>query len=134
MKESFWGYWLVILGIFVVVIMLLIQNITSNSTQDYYSIKEISEAAMVDAVDLGYYRDYGELKINKEKYIESFLRRFAEIAGSTSNYDIVFTAIYETPPKASVEVTSSTASYVIASDSTQFDLTTRVDAILEMGT
>lgn len=133
MKESFWGYWLVILGIFVVVIMLLIQNITSNSTQDYYSIKEISEAAMVDAVDLGYYRDYGELKINKEKYIESFLRRFAEIAGSTSNYDIVFTAIYETPPKASVEITSSTASYVIASDSTQFDLTTRVDAILEMG-
>lgn len=134
MKESFWGYWLVILGIFVVVIMLLIQNITSNSTQDYYSIKEISEAAMVDAVDLGYYRDYGELKINKEKYIESFLRRFAEIAGSTSNYDIVFTAIYETPPKASVEITSSTASYVIASDSTQFDLTTRVDAILETGT
>lgn len=134
MKESFWGYWLVILGIFVVVIMLLIQNITSNSTQDYYSIKEISEAAMVDAVDLGYYRDYGELKINKEKYIESFLRRFAEIAGSTSNYDIVFTAIYETPPKASVEITSSTASYIIASDSTQFDLTTRVDAILEMGT
>ena len=67
MKESFWGYWLVILGIFVVVIMLLIQNITSNSTQDYYSIKEISEAAMVDAVDLGYYRDFGELKINKEK-------------------------------------------------------------------
>ena len=134
MKESFWGYWLVILGIFVVVIMLLIQNITSNSTQDYYSIKEISEAAMVDAVDLGYYRDFGELKINKEKYIESFLRRFAEIAGSTSNYDIVFTAIYETPPKASVEITSSTASYVIASDSTQFDLTTRVDAILEMGT
>lgn len=134
MKESFWGYWLVILGIFVVVIMLLIQNITSNSTQDYYSIKEISEAAMVDAVDLGYYRDYGELKINKEKYIESFLRRFAEIAGSTSNYDIVFTAIYETPPKASVEITSSTASYVIASDLTQFDLTTRVDAILEMGT
>ena len=134
MKESFWGYWLVILGIFVVVIMLLIQNITSNSTQDYYSIKEISEAAMVDAVDLGYYRDYGELKINKEKYIESFLRRFAEIAGSTSNYDIVFTAIYETPPKASVEITSSTASYVSASDSTQVDLTTRVDAILEMGT
>lgn len=133
MKESFWGYWLVILGIFVVVIMLLIQNITSNSTQDYYSIKEISEAAMVDAVDLGYYRDFGELKINKEKYMESFLRRFAEIAGSTSDYNIVFTAIYETPPKASVEITSSTASYVIASDSTQFDLTNRVDAILEMG-
>ena len=74
MKESFWGYWLVILGIFVVVIMLLIQNITSNSTQDYYSIKEISEAAMVDAVDLGYYRDYGELKINKETSFKNSLK------------------------------------------------------------
>ena len=69
MKESYWGYWLVILGVFVVVIMLLIQNVTSNSTQDYYSVKQITEASLVDAVDLAYYRDCGELKINKEKFM-----------------------------------------------------------------
>lgn len=132
MKESYWGYWLVILGVFVVIIMLLIQNITSNSTEDYYSVKEITEASLVDAVDLGYYRDFGELKINKEKFMESFMRRFAEIAGSTSNYKITFTGIYETPPKASVEITSSTASYVVAADSAEFDITNRVDGILEM--
>ena len=86
---------------------------------------------MVDAVDLGYYRNYGELKINKEKFIESFLRRFSEVAGSTSSYEITFTGIYETPPKASVEITSSTTNYVIASDATQFDMTNRIDAILE---
>ena len=102
MKESYWGYWLVILGVFVVVIMLLIQNVTSNSTQDYYSVKQITEASLVDAVDLAYYRDFGELKINKEKFMESFIRRFAEVAGSTSDYEILFTGIYETPPKASV--------------------------------
>lgn len=133
MKESFWGYWLVILGIFVVVIMLLIQNVTSNNTQDYYSLQEIAEASLVDAVDLAYYRDFGELKINKEKFMESFMRRFAEIAGPIGDYNVVFTGIYETPPKASVEITSSTQNYTIASDSTQFDMTNRIDAILEMG-
>lgn len=133
MKESFWGYWLVILGIFVVVIMLLIQNVTSNNTQDYYSVQEITEASLVDAVDLAYYRNYGELKINKEKFMESFIRRFAEIAGSTSSYKISFAGIYETPPKASVEITSSTQNYTVAADSTKFDMTNRVDAILEMG-
>lgn len=131
MKESYWGYWLITLGVFVVVIMLLIQNVTSNSTRDYYSVKQITEASLVDAVDLAYYRDFGELKINKEKFMESFLRRFAEVAGSTSDYEIVFTGIYETPPKASVEITSKTASYVVASSSTSFDMTNRVDAILE---
>ena len=131
MKEAYWGYWLVILGVFVVIIMLLIQNVTSNSTEDYYTVKQISEAAMVDAVDYAYYREYGELKINKEKFIESFLRRFAETASLTTKYEIVFTGIYESPPKASVEITSSTNTFVIASDPESFDMSSRIDAILE---
>lgn len=131
MKESYWGYWLVLLGVFVVIIMMLIQNVTSNNTEDYYTLKQISEASMIDAVDYAYYREYGELKINKEKFMESFLRRFVEIASLTSEYDITFTAIYEAPPKVSVEITSSTNTYVVASDSTEFDMSSRVDAILE---
>jgi len=131
MKESYWGYWLVVLGVFVVVIMLLIQNVTSNSTQDHYTVKQISEAALIDAVDYAYYREYGELKINKEKFVESFLRRFAETASLTTKYEITFTGIYEAPPKVSVEITSSTNTYVIASDETTFDMASRVDAILE---
>ena len=131
MKESYWGYWLVILGVFVVVVMLLIQNVTSNNTDDSYTIKQISEAALIDAVDYAYYREYGELKINKEKFIESFLRRFAEVASLTTEYKITFTGIYEAPPKASVEITSKTNSYTIASDSESFDMSSRIDAILE---
>lgn len=131
MKESYWGYWLVLLGIFVVIIMMLIQNVTSNSTEDYYTVKQISEAAMVDAVDYAYYREYGELKINKEKFIEAFLRRFVEVASLTSEYTINFTGIYESPPKVSVEITSKTNSYTIANSSTSFDMSSRVDAILE---
>ena len=131
MKESYWGYWLVVLGVFVVVIMLLIQNVTSNNTEDYYTVNQITEAALVDAVDYAYYRQYGELKINKEKFMESFLRRFAETASLTSKYEITFTGMYETPPKASVEIVSSTNTYTIASNSESFDMANRVDAILE---
>ena len=133
MKESYWGYWLIILGVFVVVVMLLIQNVTSNNTEDSYTIKQISEAAMVDAVDYAYYREYGELRITREKFVESFLRRFAETASLTTKYKITFTGIYEAPPKVSVEVSSTTNTYVIASDAETFDMSSRVDAILEQG-
>ncbi len=131
MKESYWGFWVVILGVFVVVIMLLIRNVTSNNTEDYYTTRQLSEAAMVDAVDYAYYREYGELKINKEKFIESFIRRFAEAVTSANNYDILFTGIYEAPPKVSVEITSETDTYVVSSDSTTFDIANRIDGILE---
>ncbi len=132
MKEAYWGYWLVVLGIFVVVIMLLIQNVTSNNSEDYHTVKQISEAAMIDAVDYAYYREYGEVKINKEKFVESFLRRFAEAANLTTEYTVTFTGVYEAPPKVSVEITSNTNTYVISSDSESFDIANRIDAILEL--
>ena len=134
MKESYWGYWLIVLGVFVVVILLLIQNVTSNNTEDSYNVKQISEAAMVDAVDYAYYRQYGELgeyRLNQDVFVESFLRRFAAAVSNTNAYEITFTGIYEAPPKVSVEVNSKTNTYVVASDSTTFDMSTRVDAILE---
>ena len=131
MKESYWGYWLIVLGIFVVVILLLIRNITANNTENYYSLNQISEAAMIDAVDYGYYREFGELKINKEKFMESFIKRLADTASPTSNYEVTFTAIYEAPPKVSIQITSRTQSYNIVKDSETFDMTNRVDAILE---
>ena len=53
MKEAYWGYWLIALGVFVIVVMMLISNVSATNTQDYYVLKEISEAAMVDAVDYG---------------------------------------------------------------------------------
>jgi hypothetical protein len=131
MKEAYWGYWLVALGVFVVIIMLLIGNVTSNNTEDHYSVNQISEAAMVAAVDYAYYRDYGELKINKEKYMEVFLRMFVDSIEKPSDYKIVFTGMYEAPPKVSVEVVSDTDKYSVANDTTSFDMANRVDAILE---
>ena len=131
MKESYWGYWLMVFGVFIIVVLLLIQSFTSTNTQDYYLIKEISEASMVDAIDYGYYRTYGELKMNKEKFYEVFLRRFAEEASLTTNYTIEFTEVYEAPPKIGVKVSSKSATFQVAGDTTTFDIVNKVDAILE---
>ena len=131
MKETYWGYWLIMLGVFVVVIMMLISNVTTQNTEDYYLVKEVTEAAMIDAINYGYYREYGELKIDREKFIESFLRRFAENV-SLNTYEISFYGIYEAPPKVSIKVTSKTRSFRIAGDATSFDIVNKVDAILEL--
>ncbi len=131
MKNAYWAYWLILLGMVIVIIMLLVQNLTTTSTQDYYLIKEITEASLVDAVDYSYYRDYGEIKINKEKFYESFLRRFAETASLSTTYTVSFYGVYEAPPKASVEIKSKSNSFNVVGDATSLDMVERIDAVLE---
>jgi len=132
MKESYWGYWLILLGVFIIIIMLVIQNVTSSNTQDYYLVKEITEASMIDAVDYGYYRQYGEVRINKEKFVESFLRRFAESASLSTTYTISFYDIYEAPPKVSVKVSSKSNTFNIFGDTESFDVVNKIDSIIEL--
>lgn len=86
---------------------------------------------MVDAVDYSYYRTYGEIKINKEKFYESFIRRFAENASVSTTYTVSFYGVYEAPPKASVEIKSKSNTFNVVGDSTSFDMVERIDAILE---
>ena len=88
MKESLWGYWLIVLGIFILSVMLLLQNYTTTNEQDVYLIKEITDAAMGDSLDLAHYRKYGEIRIIKEKFVENFVRRFAENAQLSNTYEI----------------------------------------------
>ena len=131
MKESYWGYWLIVLGVLVVVVLLLVQNFTSTNTQDYYLIKSITESSMVDAIDWAYHAKYGELKINKEKFYEVFLRRFAQQASISTTYTIMFNQVYEAPPKVSVQVASKSNSFTVVTDSDAFDIVNRIDGILE---
>jgi hypothetical protein len=132
MKESYWGYWLIVLGVFVVIVLMLIQSVTSTNTQDYYLVKEITEAAMVDSVDYSYYRIYGEVRISKEKFVESFLRRFAESANLSKTYKISFYDIYEAPPKVSVKVSSSSSTFNVFGDASSFDIVNKIDSVLEL--
>ena len=89
-------------------VMLLLQNYTTTNEQDYYLVKEVLEASMYEAVDYGYYRDTGELKMNAEKFTENFIRRFSESININKTYQINFYDIYEQPPAASVEIVTTT--------------------------
>ena len=40
MKESLWGYYLVLLGIMVSTVMILMSNMVTTNQQDYYLLKE----------------------------------------------------------------------------------------------
>ncbi len=132
MKESYWGYWLILLGILVVVILMLVQSYTTTNTQDYYLIKETTEAAMADAVDYSYYKNYDELRINKEVFMESFIKRFAENASLSKDYTISFYDIYEAPPKVSVKVTSKSKSFTINGDENSLDSVNKLSSVLQI--
>ena len=69
MKESVWAWWFLVLGLTIMAVIMLVTDMTTTSEQDYYMIKEISEASMIESVDYAYYRKYGELRINSEKFI-----------------------------------------------------------------
>ncbi len=132
MQESYWGYWLVLMGLFVTGTMLLLQGVSTTNTQDYYQLKEITDASIVDSIDFGYYRVYGEVKINKEKFVENFIRRFAETATLSKSYQLDFYDLYEAPPKVSVKVTSLNASFNVTGDEGSLDIVNKLDAIVEV--
>ena len=105
MKWSFASVGLIVFGLIGLTIIILFQNITTNNENDYYLLKEVTEASMIDAIDMDYYRQTGELKIIKNKFVESFTRRFAEsTVFASSNYTINYFDIMETPPKATVSI------------------------------
>lgn len=128
MSHSYWGYWLMTFGIAIVGLMISVQGITTTTTQDYYSLKEITESAMLESVDYGYYRDYNEVKINGEKFMEVFVRMLSETI-SNETYEVNFYDLYEAPPKVSVEIKSNSGTSFISSGN--YDTVNRVDAILQ---
>ena len=133
MKESLWGYWIIVLGLFVIVVMMLMQNYTTTSEQDQYLLREVTEAAMLDAVDWAHYRKYGEVRIIKEKFVEVFVRRFSETVNINKTYNLKFYDIYEAPPKVSVKVTTVTDSYNIMGDAnTNLQVVNKIDSVLEV--
>ena len=51
MKETYWTYLIIILGLLVITIMILIQDLSSTNEEDYYLTREVMEAAMIDSID-----------------------------------------------------------------------------------
>ncbi len=120
---------LILLGVFTLGMVNIIQNYSSGNELDYYLLRNTTEAAMLDAVDYGFYQvSGGQIRMDKEKFVESFVRRFAQGVNNDRNYDIRIYDINETPPKVSVKIGSST-SVVFAGEA--FQIKNQIDAILE---
>ena len=137
MNQSFWGVLVVMLGVAALLLIVFFQTITNTDEHNSQLLKEVTEAAMWDAFDYASYRDTGEIRIDREKFVENFSRRFAESASKSYKYDIQFYDINEKPPKVSVKVTSKQTGNPAgvlggSNEPTTVVLNNRIDAILEV--
>ena len=128
MNSSIWGYLFLVLGLFGLFLVNMFGEITINDEQNYYSLKEVTKSAMLDAVD-EYAYEYGvgydgitqltdpesmhctsgvpgTIRIIKERFVELFLLKFAQSVNISSDYEIIFNDIDECPPKVTVTVVS----------------------------
>lgn len=130
MKESFWGVFVVMAGVVAVAFIFFFQTVTNTNEQNYILLKEITEAAMYDAVDLASYRLNGTVRIDREKFVENFMRRFAESVTIGNTYKVEIMDVNELPPKVSIRIsTKEKANFT--DEIVEFDISNRLDAILE---
>lgn len=130
MKESFWAILIISIGIVSIAFVFLFQNLTNTDEHNMHLLKETTEAAMYDAVDLATYRKDGVVRIDREKFVENFVRRFAENASLSRTYVIEIYDVNEAPPKVSLKV-SSTEESNVNNEIIEFDIENKIDAILE---
>lgn len=133
MKWSFASVGLIIIGLSGLLIILLFNEITVSNEQDYYTLKDATEAAMIDAIDVAYYRLTGEVKISEEKFVENFTRRFTNVSTfGQGNYNIEFGQIIEYPAKVSVRIVDATNSYnIYTEEATSVNIVNEISAILD---
>lgn len=124
---------MVMVGVIIMAMLgiVAINLITSQQTGqelDYYLLKDTTEAAMLDAMSGEDYGDISLYRMDKEKFVESFIRRFADSVDASRSYDIEFIDLNETPPKVSVRITSD-SNFINKSEASKIN--TQVDMILE---
>lgn len=130
MRESMWGIFVIGVGVGLILLIYFFQNVTNTDEHNYYLLKETTEAAMMDAVDMVDYRVNNVISINREKFVESFVRRFAESADLSNAYRIEIYDVNETPPKVSLRVKSKKEG-IINNEEVSFTLSNQIDAIIE---
>ena len=123
---------IILLSLIALLLINVLTNFSTGSELDYYLVKETTDAAMEDSMDLGYYSRCGLYRIDKEKFVENFIYRFANNVDNTREYDIKFYDINEVPPKVSVKIDSlTTLSFNSNKGKEAADISTSYDAILE---
>ena len=136
MKETYWLVLILILGIICIAFINFFQTYTNTDEQNYMLLKEVTEAAMYDSIDMTAYKLHEQVVINREKFVENFVRRFSESVTLGNTYVIEIYDVNETPPKVSLKVSTKLRSNVTAvsfskSEIIDFDIENRLDAILE---
>lgn len=132
MKWSFAGLGVFVLGIIGVSIIFLFQGVTTDNENDYYLLKEVTEAAMIDSFNVSYYRETGNIKIVKEKFVENFVRRYGESTLFVKNdYKISFYDIMEEPPKVTILIDAGIGSYTVYNNTDSYSVQNYLSAILE---
>ena len=131
MKESMWSYLIIALGVSIIGVLIIYQNLTKTSEEDFYLTREVLESSMYDAVDYGTYAKSGKLVMSEDKFVEVFIRRFSESVTNNKDYKINFYDIHEYPPKATVLITTNTGKTKVSSDSFDVNVNTYLNAVLE---
>ncbi len=133
MNKAFLTIGIILMALLGFYTISLVSSQQSGAELDYYLLKETTEASMNDAVDMAYYRRFGSLRMDKEKFMESFVKRFAVSVDGTRAYRIKVYDINETPPKVSIRIDSPKETKLINAlgGNTAVDITTSADMILE---
>ena len=129
---------IILLSVIALLLINVLTNFSTGSELDYYLVKETTDAAIEDSIDLNYLRNCGTYRMDKEKFVENFIFRFAKNVDGTRDYRLRFYDLNEVPPKVSVKIDSLTVLSVNSKGKNgaekskeTADITTNYDAIVE---
>ena len=134
MKYSFWGFGMIMLGLFGLVFLVMFESITINNESEYYVLKEAMEASMLESVDFACYRIGTDSENPDDGCGDDDVKIAASISGDVSQYKLQFYDIIEKPPKATVVISGKTQEYVLSTkgNGNSFELVNDLNGILEL--
>lgn len=130
MNKAYLLVGVIIVSILTFAVINLINNYSSGSELDYYLLKETTQASMIDAIDSTYDVERGVRRLDKEKFVENFILRFATNVDNSRDYEISFYDINEVPPKVTIQVNSLNQSLTPDGESNAV-ISTKIEGILE---
>ena len=77
MNKSILTVGIIFLALIALLLLQVLNNYSTGSELDYYLVKETTDAAIEDSLDPIFYSTCGTYRIDKEKFVENFLYRFA---------------------------------------------------------
>ncbi len=136
MNKGMLSIGIILLSVIALLLLNVLTNYSTGSELDYYVVKETADSAVSASIDSTAYATCGLIRLDKEKFVEEFLYRFANMVDATRGYKISFYDINEIPPKVSVKVDSLTVLAFRAGMDTESqkvapEITTSYDAIVE---